>query len=112
MSKIGEIIVGALLPVLGQVGVEQLANVLRKVEPDKTRHDLLRSLYRPIDTILEDYTDSTKSKIDNVFVDTFKGAIEAIAAEDGIDLYEKPENETGSTEGKPSIFVADPGNNS
>lgn len=86
MKKIGELIVAALAPTITNVGADHLAKLLRKISPAETRADVLRSLYFPVDTLLEDLTEETKSKIDDAFVDAIKMAIETVAAEDGIDL--------------------------
>jgi hypothetical protein len=86
MSKLTELIVAALLPTIKQLSVEQLSQLLRKVKPDTTRHELLKSLYIPIDTLLEKYVQETKGKVDDNIVAALKEAIELVAAEDMIQL--------------------------
>lgn len=86
MSKISELLVSALLPTVKALATDQLAELLRKVKPDTTRHDLLKSLYVPIDTVLENYVKETKGKIDDNIVAALKEAIETVAAEDMIQL--------------------------
>lgn len=83
---LGEVLINALAPVLQDAGVKHLTTVLRKIQPAEKRKDVLISLYVPIDTALENYTDETKTKIDDAIIDALKMAVEIVAAEDGITL--------------------------
>ena len=82
----GEILINALAPALQEAATKHLATTLRKIQPAEKRRDTLMSLYVPIDTALENYTDASKTKIDDAIVDALKMAVEIVAAEDNVTL--------------------------
>ena len=86
MSKILELILNTAAPAAENIFAEKFAELLRKIKPVETRADLMKSMYVPIDTVLERYTKETKTKLDDAGVNALKKAIETVAAEDGIVL--------------------------
>lgn len=87
-SKLGEIIVSAIVPIITSVGKDKLVEVLQKLKNDNEAayKTVLTSLYGPIDVYLEAITDKTKTPIDDSFVDALKQAIEQSAAINGVTL--------------------------
>lgn len=67
---------------------DRLAAVLAalKAKDEKAYRTTLASLYPIIDVQLEDITDKTKTKADDVLVDAFKEALEESAAANGVTL--------------------------
>jgi hypothetical protein len=87
-SKVSEILVGALAPVLANVGREQLTTLFNKLHEDNPAvyKTVMVALYPIVDVQLETLTDKSKTKLDDIFVDAFKGAIEDSSEANGVEL--------------------------
>lgn len=64
----------------------QAALAALKVKDEKAYRTVLASLYPVVDVQLEDITDKTKTKADDVVVDGLKEGMEASAADNGVTL--------------------------
>ncbi|HYD90362.1 MAG TPA: hypothetical protein VEA37_02620 [Flavobacterium sp.] len=90
-----EIVVGAIAGPLANVGAEQFAAILMKIEPFEARQTILTSMYPPVDVQLEELAAKSKTKLDNPFVDAIKRGIEMAAEESGIELPNLDEGTKG-----------------
>lgn len=87
-TKWHEILVAALIGPITAVGRDQLSQVLDKwyeSKPEQYKAGMV-GLYAIVDLQLEPITDTSKTKIDDPFVDALKGAIEDSAQRNGLVL--------------------------
>lgn len=88
MSKITDVIVSALAPVVKSVAKDKLVELLDQLKEKNEANykTTLVSLYPIIDVQLEGVTDKTKTNIDDAVVDALKEAIEESATKNSVTL--------------------------
>jgi len=87
-SKLGEILAGAFLPVIGSVGQAHLVDILAQVKEknEEGYKSILQGVYPPLKRILVPVVKGTKTKFDDTLVDAIVGAIEESAEANGVAL--------------------------
>jgi hypothetical protein len=88
MSKIREVIVAAVIPMVKAVGEIEMKEVLSQIKEHNTPelyHNTLQGLYSNF-SLLKEVTVKTKTKIDDGIIDLVLEAVIESAAADGIVL--------------------------
>jgi hypothetical protein len=88
MSKIKEIIVATVIPMVKEVGKLEMKDVLAQIKAHNTQqlyHNTLQGLYSNF-SLLKEVTVKTKTKIDDGIIDLVLEAVTETAATEGVVL--------------------------